>query len=257
MKFYPEDVERLSKTILIGMPASGKSSINRYIAEGIQKQTETKMKSISTDERIQELAKDKENFFVQGFLLDKGISESDQTLLIKPSDFIAKYVDMLWRGELDGKIPDLGGKAMLHPLTAAAFRKQGYKCIYLDVDKEELIRRSLKDYTAWRGGKQIIRSNVNTPLEDAEKTAKAKWLREHPGARAEQSEDYRRCLDAALYAQASLTITDLLRERKQKYMAAATDVVRPSYDLEEDVARVMAAVRADGCPAPGVNGARQ
>ena len=152
---------------------------------------------------------------------------------------------MLRRGELDGKIPDLGGKAMLHPRTAEAFRERGYKCVYLDVGKDELVKHVLRDYARWRSGENITRSNINVPILEAEEVAKTKWLSEHPDAKDERSEDCRRSVDVALHAQASLTVADLLRQREQKYRNAATAVVAMSGDLEKDVAQIMTVVRSD------------
>ena len=68
MKFYPQDADNISKTILVGMPAAGKSTMTRYLAEGIAKDTGIKLREVSTDKRIKELAKDKGNACVVDFL---------------------------------------------------------------------------------------------------------------------------------------------------------------------------------------------
>ena len=43
MKFYPRDTELLCRTVLIGMPAAGKSTISARIAAGVRRDTGAEM----------------------------------------------------------------------------------------------------------------------------------------------------------------------------------------------------------------------
>ena len=83
----------------------------------------------------------------------------------------AVIVDLLSKGAFNGKVPDLGGKALLHPETAAAFKEQGYKSIYIKPEKESvLLSHIMKDFNRWLTGTKG-RSNINRPIEQS-------WRRE-------------------------------------------------------------------------------
>lgn len=101
---------------------------------------------------------------------ENNIPDEDFPLLIKTNDFIAKYgeplfrdlesavvANMLERGEFDGKIPNLGGKAMLHEKTATAFKQKGYQVVYLQADLPTIADHIVKDFEAMLDGATITR----------------------------------------------------------------------------------------------------
>ena len=129
---------------------------------------------------LREVRKDVNNPVVRKFMQEHNIPPEDFPLLIQTNNFMHKYgeqtfrdlesdviVDMLERGEFEGKIPNLGGKAMLHEKTARAFKQKGYKIIYLKMTVKEIAKHIVQDFEATNDGATITRSNINGPISDA------------------------------------------------------------------------------------------
>ena len=170
---------KLTKTIIIGLPGVGKSTLSDELARIAKEKTGVEIEAVSSDIRFRNARTDRNNPVVQKFMQDHNIPESDFPLLIKTNEFIKKYgeptfrdlesdiiLDMLSKGEFDGQIPNLGGKAMLHPKTAAAFKAKGYKIIYLKTDLRIVAAHVTKDFEAMIDGATITRSNINGPILD-------------------------------------------------------------------------------------------
>ncbi len=178
-----ECIQKLTKTILIGLPAVGKSTLSDELSRLAKQETGFKIEAVSSDLKFRAVRKDKNHPIVQKFMKEYHIPDEDFPLLTKTNDFVKKYgesvfrdlesaviLDMLANGEFDGKIPNLGGKAMLHPRTAEAFKKRGYQVIYLKTDLKTIVRHITKDFEAMLDGATITRSPINGPImEDLKK----------------------------------------------------------------------------------------
>ncbi len=270
MKFYPQDADNICKTILVGMPAAGKSTMTRYLAEGVAKDTGIKLREVSTDKRIKELAKDKGNAFVVDFLNKRNIPAEDQKLLIHASDFIEKYsepmfrdfesaviIDMLNKGDFNHNIVDLGGKAILHPETSKAFKEKGYNCIFLDTNKDILTAHVIRDYERWKDGAEITRSNINKPIDRSVKAEAGKSILAYArhyyvapdpyqaDSSYKQHPDYVQNLKTARDKMAHHMVSTLLEQREKGYKTSSTASVKVSGDLEKDAAQIMKIVRAN------------
>ena len=272
MKFNSDDVGNICKTVLIGMPAAGKSTIGKYIVEGISRDVGVEIQAVSTDLRLKRMANDPNNTFVQKFLGDHDIPLADQSLLVTASKFMAKYgeplfrdyesaviVNMLENGDFEGKIPDLGGKAILHPRTAKAFKEKGYQCVYLDVNSEDLARNLMKDFLRWCSGAEITRSNINTQIKKATENADSDWLAKNAVfCKAPYNDvnnenlgnetyhlpsDFIKNRDSASYDTAKNVVKTLLKQREAGYRRASTAVIHMGDNLEENVEQIMRVVR--------------
>ncbi len=169
--------DKLTKTIIIGLPGVGKSTLSDELARIAKEKTGVEIKAVSSDIKFHNIRTDRNNPVVQKFMQDHNIPESDFPLLIKTNEFIKKYgdpvfrdlesdviLDMLAKGEFDGQIPNLGGKAMLHPKTAAAFKEKGYKVVYIKTDLRIIAAHITKDFEALLDGAMITRTPINGPI---------------------------------------------------------------------------------------------
>lgn len=77
MKFCDSDEALLCKTILIGMPAVGKSALTNYLQDGFEKSTGRKIPVISTDEEIDKIGKNPENKLLRDFMASHGMTADD------------------------------------------------------------------------------------------------------------------------------------------------------------------------------------
>lgn len=176
----PQDIDRLTKTILIGLPAVGKTALSQEICRLVKENGGVDLESVSSDLKFRAVRKNADHPVIKKFMKENKIPQSDFPLFIKTNDFVKKYgepmfrdlesaviLDMLEHGEFDGKIPNLGGKAMLHPKTAEAFKNRGYNVVYLKVNLKTIAEHVTKDFEAMLDGMPITRSPVNGPiLED-------------------------------------------------------------------------------------------
>lgn len=178
-KIEKSDIENLTKTILVGLPAVGKSTLSDEFCRIIEKHTGVKIVSVSSDLKFRAVRKDPNHHVIKKFMKEYKIPESDFHLLIKTNDFVKKYgekifrdlesaiiIDMLENGEFDGKIPNLGGKAMIHPKTAKAFKDKGYNVIYLKADVKTIANHITRDFEAMLDGATITRSPINIPIKE-------------------------------------------------------------------------------------------
>lgn len=182
MENLPQDALKLTKTLLIGLPAVGKTTLSDELSRLAKEKTGAEIEAVSSDLKFRAVRKDKEHPVIKKFMKDYRIPDADFPLLIKTNDFIKKYgeplfrdlesaviLDMLEKGEFDGKVPNLGGKAMLHPKTAAAFKEKGYEVVYLKADLKTIAAHITKDFESMLDGATITRSPVNGPImEDLE-----------------------------------------------------------------------------------------
>jgi len=177
MENLSQDTLKLTKTILIGLPAVGKSALSDELLNLVEKKTGVEIESVSSNLKFRAVRKDKNHPVTKKFMKENNIPDADFPLLIKTNDFIKKYgeplfrdlesaviLDMLEKGEFDGKVPNLGGKAMLHPKTAAAFKEKGYDVVYLKADLKTIASHITKDFEAMLDGATIMRSPVNGPI---------------------------------------------------------------------------------------------
>ena len=171
------DVEKICKTILIGLPAVGKTTLTEELSRLVKESTGIEMEAVSSDLKFRAVRKDKDHPIITKFMKDYNIAKEDFGLLIKTNDFMKKYgepcfrdlesaiiVDMLEKGEFDGKIPNLGGKAMLHPKTAQAFKDKGYQVVYLKADLKTIATNITKDFDKMLDGSTVTRSPINGPI---------------------------------------------------------------------------------------------
>lgn len=175
--FKQIDINKLTKTIFIGLPAVGKSKLSEELCRLIKEKTGVTVESVSSDLQLRTARKDINHPVVKKFMQEHNIPQSDFPLLIKTNDFMKKYgeplfrdlesaivLDMLENGKFDGKIPNLGGKAMLHPSTAAAFKDRGYEVVYLKANLKTIAEHITKDFEAMLDGATITRSPINGPI---------------------------------------------------------------------------------------------
>jgi len=174
-----KDVTKLTKTIFVGLPGVGKTTLTDELSRLLEKQTGFSTETVSSDLKFRAVRKDQNHPVTQKFMKEYRIPVEDFNLLIKTNDFIKKYgeptfrdlesaviLDMLDHGEFEGKIANLGGKAMLHPKTAEAFKKRGYQVIYLKADLKTIANHITKDFEAMLDGAIITRSPVNGPIKE-------------------------------------------------------------------------------------------
>ena len=172
--------DKITKMILIGLPAVGKTTLSDELCRLVKEQTGVEIETVSSDLKFRTVRKDKNHPVTQKFMKDYGIPAEDFPLLIKTNDFIKKYgepvfrdlesaviLDMLENGEFDSKMPNLGGKAMLHPNTAAAFKEKGYQVVYLKSDLKIIAQHITKDFEAMLDGAIITRSPTNGPIMES------------------------------------------------------------------------------------------
>ena len=177
MQEHSLTIDKLTKTILIGLPAVGKTTLSDELSRLAKDKTGTQIETASSDLKFRAVRRDKNHPVTKKFMKEHNIPDSDFPLLIKTNDFIKKYgeptfrdlesaviLDMLEHGEFDGKIPNLGGKAMLHPKTAEAFKKRGYRVVYLKADLKTIASHITKDFEAMLDGATITRSPTNGPI---------------------------------------------------------------------------------------------
>lgn len=153
--------EKLCKTVIIGLPGIGKTTMTDYLAGQYTEMSGKTLGTISTDKEMRAYIADRNNPLTDEFLTGRNIpAQEGRRLLETPAVFMEKYteetfrdfesaviVDLLSKGAFKGKVPDLGGKAFLHPKTAAAFKEQGYKSIYIKPKKESvLLSHIMKDF---------------------------------------------------------------------------------------------------------------
>lgn len=173
-----EIINKLTKTVLIGLPAVGKSTLADELCHIVKEKTGIEIENVSSDLKLRAIRKDANHPVTIKFMQEHNIPESDFPLLIKTSEFVQKYgeqtfrdlesaviLDMLEQGEFEGKIPNLGGKAILHPKTAQAFKDRGYNIIYLKTDLKVIAKHIADDFEKMLDGATITRSPINTPLK--------------------------------------------------------------------------------------------
>lgn len=274
MEFSSKDKELLTKTILIGMPAVGKTALTGYLCDEFEKSAKSRIDLISTDAEIKKVGKDPENKLLQDFIASRGLSKQDIPLIAY--NIIEKYgesvfrdfesaviIDLLNKGEFNNKMVNLGGKAILHPQTSKALKEAGYNCIYLKADSKILLPHVMKDYYAWLGGKEITRSNVNMPIKEAENRQVKQYVSEIKAGKYFSNKEYgavfkqtRRLLkkmrketNRARDLTARTIIAKMLYERDAKYALSATATVFVEGDLKKDAQKVMALLKNSPAPA--------
>ena len=253
-------VDKLIKTILVGLPATGKTTLSNELYRLVEEKFGVEMESVSSDLKFRAVRKNPNHPVVKNFMKNYNIPTSDFPLLIKTNDFIEKYgeptfrdlesnvvIDMLENGEFDGKIPDLGGKTMLHPKTAEAFKKRGYTTIYLKSSLKLIAEHITRDFEAMNDGATITRTPINAPIM---KTLKRKFpdiAEQSPKSYFEKRRDkYRRfLLDKKYFARAvikmrkeRLRYEDRLKERDSKAFEVISKRYFKDNPLYENVADV-------------------
>ena len=176
-KFNTIDVKNLTKTILSGLPGVGKSFLSDELCKKAFDDTGITLESVSSDLKLRAVRKDKNNPIVINFMKTHNIPQEDFPLLIKTTEFMKKYgepcfrdlesdviIDMLEKGEFAGKIPNLGGKAVLHPRTADALKKHNYNIVYLRCDTNVIAQHICVDFERSLDGAPITRSNINDEI---------------------------------------------------------------------------------------------
>lgn len=267
--------EKLCKTVVIGLPGIGKTTLTGYLADQYTEMSGKKLETISTDQAMRDYIADKDNPLPDNFLTARNIpAQEGRNLLKTPGIFMERYseetfrdfesaviIDLLSKGAFNGKVPDLGGKAILHPKTAEAFKKEGYKSIYIKPEKESiLLSHIMKDFNRWMSG-QKGRSNVNRPIERSWRQEQKRtvlgdgWtVRKPPPAEKQDFKTDGLRLNVALMQKsieagnkkAMETATAIMRQmyqdRNPKYEKAATDIVFLSGSVKKDAERLKAVI---------------
>lgn len=268
--------EKLCKTVIIGLPGIGKTTMTDYLAGQYTEMSGKTLGTISTDKEMRAYIADRNNPLTDEFLTGRNIpAQEGRRLLETPAVFMEKYteetfrdfesaviVDLLSKGAFKGKVPDLGGKAFLHPKTAAAFKEQGYKSIYIKPEKESvLLSHIMKDFNRWLTGTKG-RSNINRPIEQSWRREQQRvvlgngWAVRNPAEKTEFKTDGLRlhtelCKKslAAGNKKAAETAADIMRQmyrdRNPKYEQAATDIVFLSGSLKKDAEKIKAVIMAE------------
>ena len=268
--------EKLCKTVIIGLPGIGKTTMTDYLAGQYTEMSGKTLGTISTDKEMRAYIADRNNPLTDEFLTGRNIpAQEGRRLLETPAVFMEKYteetfrdfesaviVDLLSKGAFKGKVPDLGGKAFLHPKTAAAFKEQGYKSIYIKPEKESvLLSHIMKDFNRWLTGTKG-RSNINRPIEQSWRREQQRvvlgngWAVRKPADKPEFKTDGLRlhtelCKKslAAGNKKAAETAADIMRQmyrdRNPKYEQAATDIVFLSGSLKKDAEKIQAVIMAE------------
>ena len=86
-----QDINKLTKTILIGLPGVGKSTLTDEICRLIEEKTNIHIENVSSDLRLRDVRKDANNPVVKKFMASHKIPRSDFDLLIKTNEFMKKY----------------------------------------------------------------------------------------------------------------------------------------------------------------------
>ena len=268
--------EKLCKTVIIGLPGIGTTTMTDYLAGQYTEMSGKTLETVSTDKEMRAYIADRNNPLTDKFLTDRNIPiQEGRRLLETPAVFMEKYtektfrdfesafiVDLLSKGAFNGKVPDLGGKALLHPKTAAAFKEQGYKSIYIKPEKESiLLSHIMKDFNRWLTGTKG-RSNINRPIEQSWRREQRNtvlgngWAVRKPAEKKEFKTDglrlhaelYKKSLDA-VDKKAAETAADIMRQmyqdRNPKYEQAATDIVFLSGSLKKDAEKIKAVIMAE------------
>ena len=223
--------EQLCKTIIIGLPGIGKTTLTNYLTDQYTELSGQKLQTISTDQEMRSYIADKNNPLTDDFLTARNIPAKEGRDLLKvPASFMEKYgeetfrdfesaviTDLLSKGAFNGKVPDLGGKALLHPKTAAAFKEKGYKSIYIKPEKESILL---------------------SHIPPAKTEFKTDGLHLNIGL-------YQKSIEAG-DQQAMQTATAIMRQmyrdRNPKYEKAATDIVFLSGSLKKDAEKIKAVI---------------
>lgn len=276
----------LAKTILIGLPAVGKTTLTDELSKTTNSEPGSGIEAVSSDLKFRAVRKDKDHPVVQQFMKEHNIPDSDFPLLSKTNDFIKKYgepifrdlesavvLDMLENGEFDGKIPNLGGKALLHPKTLKAFKQRGYNVIYLRSDLKTIASHIVKDFEALLDGATITRSPTNGPilehlkekLPDIAETSYASFMKERiskmrnrlGSTKSILMAKFKRKKEAHRHflrnTELNLKALEVISKRHKGdhhlYEQAADKTVYLSGDLKEDVALLCATLGIDGSSA--------
>lgn len=273
MNFSDQDKELLTKTILIGMPAVGKTALTGYLRDEFEKETKSEIGVISTDDEFKKIRQDPNNKLVQDFITSHGISQQDAPfaayrIIEKYGENVfrdfeaAVIIDLLNKGEFKEKMVNLGGKAILHPETSKALKDAGYSCIYLKADPKILMPHIMKDYYAWLGGKEISRSNINMPIKRAGDQKIEECASEMVSGKYFSNPDYEAVLkktrkllkkiqketQKTKNMTARTIIAKMLYERDSKYAASATDTIFVKGDLKKDAQKIMSVLRRESVP---------
>lgn len=268
--------EKLCKTVIIGLPGIGKTTMTNYLAGQYAEMSGKTLDTVSTDKEMHTYIADRNNPLTDEFLTGCGIPiEEGRSLLKTPVSFMEKYtektfrdfesaviIDLLSKGAFNGKVPDLGGKALLHPKTAAAFKEKGYKSIYIKPEKESvLLSHIMKDFNRWLTGTKG-RSNVNRPIEQSWRQEQRRvvlgdgWAVRKPAEVKEFKTDglrlhadlYKKSLEAGdkkAQETAAEIMRQMYRDRNPKYEQAATDIIFLSGSLKKDAEKVKAVIMGD------------
>lgn len=261
------DAEFIKKTLIIGLPAAGKSTITERIAQKLTEETGIKLEKISTDAEMTRARKDPANPIITQFLKDYNISESDRELLRKSPAFMAKYseeafrdlesriiVNMLKNGALDNKIVDLGGKAILHPRTAVALKNAGYKVLYLNAKVRNVLGHVLKDFRGTQNGNPSSRSNVDSFIQERmdgynKGLASMSWnrfkeyMQELLAKKDKESIARATVLLRTRNIAAQTIVRNFHNDRHEKYKAVSDGMIDITNNLDKDVNLVLAKIR--------------
>lgn len=273
MNFSDQDREVLTKTILIGMPAVGKTALTGYLRDEFKNATKSEIDVVSTDDEFKKIRQDPENKLVQSFIASHGMSKEDAPF--NSYHVIEKYgekvfrdfesaviIDLLNKGEFKGKMVNLGGKAILHPETSKALKDAGYSCIYLKADSKILMPHVMKDFYAWLNGASISRSNVNMPIKLSGSQKLKECTSEFISGKYFSNQDYKAVLKKtrkflkkagkaakdARNTTARTIIAKMLYERDSKYAASATETICVEGDIQKDARKIMSVLRRQSSP---------
>lgn len=269
--FNKTDKDLICKTILVGLPGVGKSTLSETMCEMFEKETNTKLESVSSDLKVRAVRSDSNNPVLKNFMKKHHIPDEDFPMMIDTNKFMQKYgepcfrdlesdviVDMLEKGEFKGKMPNLGGKAILHPKTAEVFKKAGYNIIYLKADSNTVAKHVAKDFERWLNGAVVTRSNINGPILETLKehvphmaqkpsahviddlmsmTEKAITPEDKKKLEAEKKQYLNRLLKRN--EKAGNIISQMLSERDEGYQKASNQVLHMSGDVQKDVSTLI------------------
>ncbi len=278
-KLNAGDITVLTKTILSGLPGVGKSFLTNELCKKIFEDTGIMLESVSSDNRFREVRRNENHPVTINFMKEHNIPKEDFPLLIKTTEFIKKYgescfrdleadviINMLDNGEFIGKIPNLGGKAVLHSRTADALKKGGYNIVYLRGDVNVVAKHISSDFEKALDGAPITRSNINDEIMQDVTKATPKTAKTTPRSfvsnrlnrlmhkvhnknnlsptqkdKKELSEFWKRIKARDISAQKIMT--RMLRERDKFYEQSANIVIDVIGDKETDIASLLKAIR--------------
>ena len=75
--------DKITKTILIGLPAVGKTTLSDELCRLVKEQTGVEIETVSSDLKFRTVRKDKNHPVTQKFMKDYGIPAEDFPLLIR------------------------------------------------------------------------------------------------------------------------------------------------------------------------------